>query len=113
MKLNTLLIPVVTACLIPLLVQAKGQSINGEGEQRQRPTAEERGERFANADTDGDEQLSLEEIEIAGATRLAKHFDRIDADGDGLLTKDELKKAHKMRRKGDRAHKRTGPDSDQ
>ena len=113
MKLNTLLISVVTACLIPLLVQAKGQSINGEGEQRQRPTAEERGERFANADTDGDEQLSLEEIEIAGATRLAKHFDRIDADGDGLLSKDELKKAHKMRRKGDRAHKRTGPDSDQ
>jgi len=59
MKLNTLLISVVAAYLIPSLVQAKGQSINGEREQRQRPTAEERGERFANTDTDGDEQLSL------------------------------------------------------
>jgi len=112
MKLNTLLISVVTACLIPLLVQAKGQSINGEGEQRQRPTAEERGERFANTDIDGDEQLSLEEIEIVGATRLAEHFDRIDADGDGRLTKDELKKSHKKRGKGKGAHKRTGSDSD-
>ena len=98
MKLNTLLISVIAACLIPSIVQAKGQSINGE--------------RFANTDTDGDEQLSLEEIEIAGATRLAEHFDRIDADGDGRLTKDELKKSHKKRGKGKGAHKRTGSDSD-
>jgi len=113
MKLKTLLISVIAACLIPSIVQAKGQSINGEREQRQRPTAEERGERFANTDTDGDEQLSLEEIEIAGATRLAEHFDRIDADGDGLLTKDELKKAHKKRVKGNGARKRICSESDE
>ena len=99
MKLNTLLISAVAACLIPSLVHAQGQSINNEGKQRQRATAEERGERFANTDTDGNEQLSLEEIKIAGATRLALHFNRIDANGDGLLTKDELKKAHKKRGK--------------
>ncbi len=101
MKLKTLLLTALAACLIPTLAQAQGQSIaGGEGGERQRPSGEERGERFDNADTNGDGQLSLEEVESADAKRLAEHFDKIDADGDGQLTKEELKAAHKKRGKG-------------
>ena len=101
MQLKTLLLTALAACLIPALAQAQGQSIaGGEGGERQRPSGEERGERFANMDTNGDEQLSLEEVQSADAKRLAEHFDKINADGDGQLTKEELKAAHKKRSKG-------------
>jgi hypothetical protein len=103
MQLKTLLLTALAACLIPTLAQAQGQSIAGgdQGDQRKGPPSQaERGERFDNTDTNGDGQLSLEEVEGAGAKRLAEHFDKIDADGDGQLTKDELKAAHKKRGKG-------------
>ena len=107
MKLKTLLLTVLAACLIPALAQAEGKSVGGDqdGQRKGPPSQEERGERFANTDTNGDEQLSLEEVESAGATRLAEHFDIIDKNGDGQLTKDELKAAHKKRGKGGKGGK--------
>lgn len=46
------------------------------------------GERFAQADKDGDGKLSKDEA--AAMPRLAKQFDQIDANKDGYLSKDEL-----------------------
>jgi len=107
MKLKTLLLTALTACLLPASTQAEGQSISGDqaGQRKGPQNQEERGERFANADSNGDEQLSLEEVESASMTRLAAHFDQIDTDGDGQLTKDELKAAHQKRGK----NKKGGP----
>ena len=50
-------------------------------------------------DKDGDGRISREEA--AGAPRLTQSFDRIDANGDGFLTRDELRAAHAAMR---RAH---------
>lgn len=103
MTLKTLLLTALTACLIPALAQAESGDQNGQ--RKGASSQEERGERFANTDTNGDEQLSLEELESAGATRLVEHFDKIDANGDGQLSKDELKAAHKKRGKGGKGGK--------
>lgn len=102
MKFKTLLLTALAACLIPTLAQAEGRSIDGDqdGQRKGPPSQEERAERFANTDTNGDEQLSLEEVKSADAGRLVEHFDKIDTNGDGQLTKDELKAAHKKRGKG-------------
>ncbi len=102
MKFKTLLLTALAACLIPALAQAEGRSVGGDqdGQRKGPPSQKERGERFANTDTNGDEQLSLEEVQSADAKRLVEHFDKIDANGDGQLTKDELKAAHKKRPKG-------------
>ena len=104
MKLNSLLLAALATCLISALAQAEDRSIaaggDQDGQRKDRPNHAERGERFANTDLNGDEQLSLEEVESAGATRLVKHFDKIDSNDDGQLTKDELKAAHKKRGKG-------------
>ena len=107
MKLKTLLLTALAACLIPTLAQAEGRSVGGDqdGKRKGPPSQEERGERFANTDSNGDEQLSFEEVESAGATRLAEQFDKIDQTGDGQLSKDELKAAHQKRRKGGKGGK--------
>ena len=100
MKFKTLLLTALAACLIPALAQAEGRSVGGDqdGQRKGPPSQEERGERFANTDSNGDEQLSLEEVESAGAKRLVEHFDKIDQNGDGQLSKDELKAAHSQKR---------------
>jgi hypothetical protein len=104
MKLNSLLLAALATCLISALAQAEDRSIaaggDQDGQRKDRPNHAERGERFANTDLNGDEQLSLEEVESAGAKRLVEHFDMIDSNDDGQLTKDELKAAHKKRGKG-------------
>ena len=107
MKLKTLLLTALTACLIPALAQAEGKSVGGDqdGQRQGPPSQEQRGERFANTDSNGDEQLSLEEVQSAGATKLVEHFDKIDANSDGQLSKDELKAAHKKRGKGGKGGK--------
>ncbi|HET9652989.1 MAG TPA: EF-hand domain-containing protein, partial [Usitatibacter sp.] len=47
---------------------------------------------FRKIDTDGDGRISLAEAQ-ANAPRLARNFDRIDANHDGFLTREELKAA--------------------
>jgi hypothetical protein len=58
-------------------------------------------ERFRKADADGNGVLSRAEAE-KGMTRLARHFDTIDANRDGQVTMDEIRAARKARgtRKG-------------
>jgi len=56
-----------------------------------------RPDRFATADTDGDGQVSAEEFQTAALAaieqrrlqRIARMFDRLDADHDGVLTEQE------------------------
>lgn len=64
--------------------------------------------RFAEADKDGDGQLDRIEVQ-GGFERLARHFDRIDANSDGELSRDELKAMHgKMRQHGRKGGRRMG-----
>ena len=48
-------------------------------------------ERFKAADANGDGKLTQKEAEDGGMTRLAKFFSRIDTDGDGYVSFDQLK----------------------
>lgn len=50
-------------------------------------------ERFKEADTNGDGQLSLDEVQ-AKMPRLASRFDELDKDKNGQLSKDELAHGH-------------------
>jgi hypothetical protein len=109
MKLNRIILTVLATCLIPAFAQAANRSVAGSDQDGQgRANQAERGERFANTDSNGDEQLSLEEVESAGATRLVEHFDKIDSNDDGQLSKDELKAVHKKRGKGGKGGKGKG-----
>ena len=62
------------------------------------------GRHFASLDKDGDKRLSR--AEAAGAPRMAEHFDAMDADKDGFLTREEMKAAHEQRREGRREEMR-------
>lgn len=53
--------------------------------------------KFAKLDADGDGALSKAEIE---GHKMAPLFDEIDGDGDGLVSKDEFAAAKKARHKG-------------
>jgi hypothetical protein len=50
-------------------------------------------EKFKEADTNGDGQLSLDEVQ-ATMPRLASHFDDLDTDKNGQLSKEELANGH-------------------
>ena len=50
-------------------------------------------ERMKAADKDGDGKISREEAN-ASLPRLAKHFDEIDANKDGFVTREEMKAFH-------------------
>jgi hypothetical protein len=50
-------------------------------------------EHFKDADTNGDGQLSLDEVQ-AKMPRLAPHFGDLDKDKNGLLSKEELAQGH-------------------
>lgn len=52
--------------------------------------------RFKEADVNGDGRLSREEAQ-KGMPRLVRHFDRIDANHDGVVTLEELQAARKAR----------------
>ena len=53
-------------------------------------------ERFKRADTDGNGALSRAEAE-KGMRALARHFDQIDANKDGQITREEIEAARKAR----------------
>lgn len=50
-------------------------------------------ERFKQADTNSDGQLSLDEAQ-AKMPKLAERFSTLDADKNGMLSRDELKRGH-------------------
>ena len=74
---------------------AKGEG--GKGERGHR------GERMKAADKNGDGAISKAEADAAGMTRLSKNFDKLDANKDGKVTREEMKmarKEHSGERKG-------------
>jgi len=73
--------------------------------------SERRGPNLKEADTNEDGALSKEEATAAGLDRLLEHFDEIDADGDGIITKDEMKAMHKGKKgKKERKGQENGSD---
>lgn len=48
-------------------------------------------ERFTNADANGDGKLTQKEAKDGGMKRVARYFSRLDEDGDGFVTFDQLK----------------------
>ena len=55
-------------------------------------------ERIKAADADGNGAISNNEANEAGLDKLIEHFDKIDSDGDGEITKKELKNLSKKHR---------------
>ncbi|WP_269522128.1 EF-hand domain-containing protein [Coraliomargarita parva] len=91
MKIKQLLLVAIAATLIPALSHAEpGQGPDGPG------GPGKKGDFFKKLDTDGDKQLSKEEV--ADAKRLSENFDKIDADSDGYLTPEELRAHMKQMR---------------
>jgi Ca2+-binding EF-hand superfamily protein len=62
--------------------------------QAQTPTAEQLGERLAQADANHDHYL--DRSEVADMPRLKRGFDKIDTDKDGRLSKAELQAVGQM-----------------
>ena len=52
-----------------------------------------RAERMKAADKDGDGAISKAEADAAGMTGLSKNFDKVDANKDGTVTREEMRTA--------------------
>jgi len=48
-------------------------------------------EQFKAADKDGDDALTRSEAQTANLSRVVQHFDRIDANHDGKVTREEIR----------------------
>jgi len=68
--------------------------LNADGSISQAEIEEASSINFANADTDGDGSLSLDEVKAGflerSADRRVRAFQRLDRDGDGTVTRDEF-----------------------
>jgi Ca2+-binding EF-hand superfamily protein len=65
---------------------------------------------FERLDADGDGLLSAEELAPRRPERRAAMFDRIDADGDGVITREEAEAAHaRWRERAERRPEGRGP----
>ena len=64
------------------------------------------GERLKAADTNGDGMISR--AESAALPRIAQHFDQIDANRDGQVTKDELRAFHQQHHGDHRGDRKGG-----
>ena len=87
---------------VVLVTTLLGLSVGASSAFAQAPVEPPRGdrahkmhERLKAADTDGDGKISR--AEAAALPRMAKHFDEIDTNKDGLITREELK-AHRQHR---------------
>lgn len=67
-----------------------------------RQRVKEKADRIKDADVDGNRAISIDEASAAGMQRLVDNFDRIDADGDGEITRREMRafRQARMNRKG-------------
>ncbi|MGB0744875.1 MAG: EF-hand domain-containing protein [Opitutales bacterium] len=99
MKYKNILLCLLTASLLPTLAIAK-------------PDKDERkGKGFGMLDSNGDQVITLDEAQAAGAEKFVENFTEIDADGSGEVTKDELRK-HVRQRWEERRQKAQQADTD-
>lgn len=59
-------------------------------------------------DSNQDGELSRSEAEAAAIERVNKMFERLDADGDGIITKEEAKTAREKRKEGGNPRRERG-----
>lgn len=105
MKYRHILICLLAASILPSLALGK------EGKEPKQ------GKGFGKLDSNGDELISLEEAQSAGADKIVEHFNEIDTDGSGGVSKEELRKHHQQRKgepggKGERGAKLKEMDTD-
>jgi Ca2+-binding EF-hand superfamily protein len=81
----------LSPCLIALGLLA-GTAMAGDKPHADAPRGEMR------ADTDGDGRVSRAEATTAGAERSGEWFDKLDADKDGFVTREEMRQARETRR---------------
>ena len=96
--------------LTALLLLAGFQTMAKQGD-----APENKGERFAKRDTNGDGQISMDEFKAGmpaeKAEKAGEIFAKIDTNSDGALSKDELKAGHDMRKgKADKGKGKGGCD---
>jgi hypothetical protein len=72
--------------------QLDAAELNAHRERMKGEMRAEAEERWKVADIDGDGSLSLAEAQ-ASMPRLAEHFDKVDADRNGLVSRDEMRSA--------------------
>lgn len=64
-----------------------------------RQRMKEKGEKIRNADSDGNRAISIDEASAAGMNKLVKHFERIDVDSDGEISRREMRAFRQENRK--------------
>lgn len=93
-KLNVALITVLLSASVGASVALAQTPVEppagGKGGKGER--AHKMHERLKAADTDGDGKISR--AEAVALPRMAKHFDEIDTNKDGFITKEEMKAWH-------------------
>ena len=85
MNAQSLLLFVLSAAILPLLIQAKPDGAQRDGGNTRQPPSIKKV--FARLDADASGGISVDEAEGP----LESHFDQIDADGSGEITGAELK----------------------
>ena len=88
---NTLILAALSVASVAIAPAAQAQSYE---EQLAQLT-----ERFKKADANGDGKLTQKEAEDGGITRVAKFYSRLDTDGDGYVSFDQLKERLESRSK--------------
>lgn len=99
MKIRNILLCLLAALILPSLALAKDDK------------GEKKGKGPGKLDTNGDQVITLEEAQAGGAEKLVENFSKIDADGNGELTRDELRN-HAKKRMEERREKGQKADTD-
>jgi len=101
MKYQKLLLGLLAAALLPSLALAKPSGA----------TPGKKGQAFSKLDSNGDQIVTLQEAEAAGAKRLIENFNAVDSDGSGGLTQTEMRDRAKQQMQ-ERQARRAAMDAD-
>jgi Ca2+-binding EF-hand superfamily protein len=82
------------------VVDGARREMHGPGREGHEDRGPMMGRRMAEADTNGDDKISRKEFETAMPDAPKDIFDRIDANGDGEIAKDELARLQQRFREG-------------